>query len=143
MMTFGLDIIADILLGVGALAAAFYCVALSRKLSRLTGLDQELGTAIAVLSQQVDEMTQVLQTAQASANDAREKLSEMTERAEDAAMKLQAETAQPAQPAPAAQDTLVLDQPVQQPAPDPEPRDSGGLADGNTSIFMRHTRVAS
>lgn len=140
MMTFGLDIIADILLGVGALAAAFYCVALSRKLSRLTGLDQELGTAIAVLSQQVDEMTQVLQTAQASANDAREKLSEMTERAEDAAMKLQAETAQPA---PAAQDTLILDQPVQQPAPDPEPRDSGGLADGNTSIFMRHTRVAS
>ena len=64
MMTFGLDIIADVLLGVGALAAAFYCVALSRKLSRLTGLDQELGTAIAILSQQVDEMTQVLQTAQ-------------------------------------------------------------------------------
>lgn len=142
MMTFGLDIIADVLLGVGALAAAFYCVVLSRKLNRLTGLDQELGTAIAVLSQQVDEMTQVLQTAQASANDAREKLSEMTERAEDAALALQAESAPP-EPAltPIAS---VPEQPAPyQPAPVAEPRDSGGLADGNTSIFVRHSRVAS
>ena len=139
MMTFGLDIIADVLLGAGALAAAFYCVVLSRKLSRLTGLDQELGTAIAVLSQQVDEMTQVLQTAQASANDAREKLSEMTERAEDAAMKLQAERAHPA---PADPVTLAADQPAA-PEPEPEPRDSGGLSAGNTSIFVRHSRVAS
>jgi len=134
MITFGLDIIADVLLGAGALAAAFYCVALSRKLNRLTGLDQELGTAIAVLSQQVDEMTEVLQTAQASANDAREKLSEMTERAEDAAMKLQAESAQPTPVDP------VVDHP---PQPVKELEDSGGLADGNTSIFVRHSKVAS
>jgi len=150
MMTFDFDLVADVLLAAGALAAAFYCVVLSRKLNRLTGLDQELGTAIAVLSQQVDEMTAVLQTAQASADDAREKLSEMTERAEDAALKLQVEQTRPA---PIMEPEIALpfappaapvpDQPQAPEAPPHEARDTGGMAAGNTSIFVRHPRAAS
>lgn len=59
----------DILLGFGAIAAAIYCFVLSRKLSKLKGLDQDLGSAIAILSRQVDEMTKVLSSAQESASD--------------------------------------------------------------------------
>lgn len=84
-----MDYFADIFLGAGALAAAFYCLVLSRKLSRLSGLDQDLGNAIAVLSKQVDEMTNVLSDAKQTAGQSSEQLSTMTSRAEDVAGKLE------------------------------------------------------
>lgn len=84
-----MDYFADIFLGAGALAAAFYCLILSRKLSKLSGLDQDLGTAIAVLSKQVDDMTRVLAEAKEAAGASSAQLSQMTERAEDVAGKLE------------------------------------------------------
>ena len=80
---------ADIFLGSGALAAAFYCMVLSRRLSKFTGLDQELGSAIAVMSGQVDEMTKVLREARESSQDSSIKLEEITGRAEAVAEKLE------------------------------------------------------
>lgn len=84
-----MEFLADILLGFGALAAAVYCFVLSRKLSKLRGLDQDLGGAIAILSQQVDEMSKALtsakETAATSANDLASKsktASEIAERLE-------------------------------------------------------------
>lgn len=73
-----MEFIADILLGFGAISAAFYCFILSRKINRLKGLDQDLGGAIAVLSKQVDEMTQVLTTAQSSATESADDLAAKT-----------------------------------------------------------------
>jgi hypothetical protein len=84
-----MDYFADIFLGAGALAAAFYCLVLSRKLARLSGLDQDLGNAIAVLSKQVDDMTQVLGEAKVAAGQSSAQLDQMTNRAEDVAGKLE------------------------------------------------------
>jgi hypothetical protein len=76
-----MDFLADIFLGAGALAAAIYCLVLSRRLSRLKGLDQDIGGAIAVLSQQVDEMTKVLVSAQETATTSSTSLENTTEQA--------------------------------------------------------------
>lgn len=124
-----LEFLSDILLGAGALAAAFYCVVLSRKLNRLTGLDQELGGAIALLSQQVDEMTGVLEAAQNSATGARDELTELTARAEDIAARLQSAT-EPAAP-------VAFSAEMPTPAP---VGDAGGLKDGSASLFVRHAQ---
>ncbi|MEP5757945.1 MAG: hypothetical protein ABJ327_01295 [Litoreibacter sp.] len=84
-----MDYFADIFLGAGALTAAFYCLVLSRKLSKLSGLDQDLGSAIAVLSNQVDGMTKVLAEAKQSAGTSTIQLGQVTERAEDVFGKLE------------------------------------------------------
>lgn len=84
-----MEYFSDIFLGVAAICAAFYCLLLSRRLSRLRGLDQDLGGAIAVLSKQVDEMTEVLRNAQSSADASSSDLKEMAERAEMASDKLE------------------------------------------------------
>ncbi|WP_240611039.1 hypothetical protein [Oceaniglobus ichthyenteri] len=84
-----MTLIADILLIAGALGAAFYCVVLSRRLTRFTDLEKGVGGAIAVLSAQVDDMTRTLQAAQAQANASGELLSELTSRAEDVARRLE------------------------------------------------------
>ena len=84
-----MDLLADFFLGAGALAAAFYCLILSRKLTRLKGLDQDLGGAIAVLSKQVDEMTKALDTAQSVAAESSVTLESTTGRAENVADRLE------------------------------------------------------
>ncbi|MDJ0627406.1 MAG: hypothetical protein QNJ44_04020 [Rhodobacter sp.] len=84
-----MDLISDILLIAGAAGAAFYCIVLSRRLSRFTNLDQGVGGAIAVLSAQVDDMTRALAEAQGSANGSTETLATLTERAEDVARRLE------------------------------------------------------
>ena len=144
MIASGMAFLSDILLGAGALAAAFYCVVLSRKLNRLTGLDQELGTAIAVLSKQVDEMTTALEAAQASATQSRDELGALTERAESVAHHLNTVLEAPisASATPPAADISDLSTSAV-PRADPPP-DAGGLADGAPSLFVRHPeRVAS
>jgi hypothetical protein len=52
-------------------------------------LDQDLGSAIAVLSKQVDEMTTVLAEAKETAGNSSAQLDQMTTRAEDVAGKLE------------------------------------------------------
>jgi hypothetical protein len=61
---------ADLLMVAGSLGAAVYCMVLSRRLSRLTSFDKGIGGAIAVLSQQVDEMRAALSEARAGSDGA-------------------------------------------------------------------------
>lgn len=127
--------LADIFLGAGALAAAFYCMILSRRLTRLTRLDQDLGGAIAVLSKQVDEMTSVLGAAQSAATASTAALDEQTLKAETAAERLELLVAaldDIPYDAPASPPPLRLDESsVVSKQPDPE--------NAEVSVFMRHT----
>ncbi len=127
--------LADIFLGAGALAAAFYCMILSRRLTRLTRLDQDLGGAIAVLSKQVDEMTSVLGAAQSAATASTAALDEQTLKAETAAERLELLVAaldDIPYDAPASPPPLRLDvSSVVSKQPDPE--------NAEVSVFMRHT----
>lgn len=84
-----MELIADILLVAGATGAAFYCVVLSRKLSRLNDLETGVGGAIATLSSQVTEMTQTIASAQQSASDSALTLNSLTARAESVARRLE------------------------------------------------------
>lgn len=82
-------LIADILLVAGALAAAFYCLVLSRRLSRFTDLDAGVGGAVAVLSAQVDDLTKILEGAQGAATSSVTSLEDLTGRAETVARQLE------------------------------------------------------
>ncbi len=84
-----MQMIADILLGAGALGAAFYCLVLSRRLKKFTRLENGMGGAIAVLSSQVDQMTKVLEAAQAAARNSADTLEAKTARGEKVAERLE------------------------------------------------------
>lgn len=115
-----MQLIADILMGLGALGASAYCMVLARRLKRFNQLESGMGGAIAVLSAQVDDMTKALNRAQATAATSAEQLRSLTERAEQSAQRLEllmamsqaaaTPAATPAQAAPAA------------PMPEPEPQ---------------------
>lgn len=80
--------VSDILLVAAALGAAVYCLVLSRRLTRLSSIDKGLGGAIAVLSQQVDEMQQALDRARAGSEAAAERLEALTGTAQEVAGEL-------------------------------------------------------
>ena len=84
-----MDLIADILLGAGAIGAAAYCMVLSRRLRRLTQLEGGMGGAIAVLSVQVDDLTRMLGRAQSAARESSETLEAQTKRAEEAVRRIE------------------------------------------------------
>jgi hypothetical protein len=84
-----MQMIADILLGAGALGAAFYCLVLSRRLKKFTRLESGMGGAIAVLSSQVDQMTKVLEAAQVAARNSADTLEAKTARGEKVAERLE------------------------------------------------------
>ena len=84
-----MQFISDFLLGAGALAAAIYCLVLSRRLQKFTQLENGMGGAIAVLSAQVDDMTRALDKAQVAAKSSVATLDTMTVRAEGVAEKLE------------------------------------------------------
>ncbi len=84
-----MELISDILLGSGALAATIYCFVLSRRLKRFNQLESGMGGAIAVLSAQVDDMTKALNRAQATAAISADQLKALTERAERGAERLE------------------------------------------------------
>lgn len=84
-----MDAIADILLASGAIGAGFYCVVLSRRLSRFTNLEKGVGGAIAVLSNQVDDMTRALEVARAQTTDSATSLKSLTGKAEGVAQRLE------------------------------------------------------
>ncbi|NYS24115.1 hypothetical protein HUK65_03850 [Rhodobacteraceae bacterium 2376] len=79
----------DILVGFSALAAAAYCLVLSRRLRALTRIDGTVGGAVAVLSSQVDSMTRALDHARRASSESQKGLSEQTERAEAAVRRLE------------------------------------------------------
>jgi len=84
-----MELISDILLGGGAMAAALYCFVLSRRLKKFNQLESGMGGAIAVLSAQVDDMTKALTRAQATAAISADQLKALTERAERGAERLE------------------------------------------------------
>lgn len=83
-----MEILADILLASGALGAGLYCHVLSGRLKRFNTLESGMGGAIAVLSQQVDEMTQALGQARTAAQGSAEGLRALVDRAESSAARL-------------------------------------------------------
>lgn len=84
-----MDLIADILLVAGSFGAAVYCYVLAARLKRFTTLESGMGGAIAVLSAQVDDMTQALEKARGAANGSAESLEALTLRGEAVARKLE------------------------------------------------------
>lgn len=84
-----MELIADILLIAGALGAGLYCVVLSRRLSKFTDLEKGVGGAIAVLSKQVDDMTDALEVARKATTSSASSLGSLTGRAEGAAQRLE------------------------------------------------------
>lgn len=84
-----MDVIADIVLAAGAFGAAFYCWILGRRLRAFSRLDSGMGGAIAVLSQQVDDMTRTLAQARDTAGASADRLEERVARAEAAARRLE------------------------------------------------------
>lgn len=82
-------LIADILLAAGAIGAGFYCLVLSRRLSRFNDLENGMGGAVAMLSVQVDDLKRALEQAKAAAAEASANLEDTTERAEETARRLE------------------------------------------------------
>ncbi len=81
--------ISDLLLIAGAVAAAFYCMVLSRRLAKFNDLENGVGGAVAVLAIQVDDMTKTLEMAQNAAGDSTTSLKTLTAQAEDVAGRLE------------------------------------------------------
>lgn len=84
-----MDFIADILMAGGAFGAALYCYVLAQRLRRFSTLEGGMGSAIAVLSAQVDEMTRALEKARAAAMVSASSLETLTDRAESVAARLE------------------------------------------------------
>ena len=84
-----MELVADLMLICGALAATAYCVILSKRLRRFTDLEKGVGGAIAILSVQVDDMTKTLGVAQVSAAGSAQSLDQLTNKAEAAARRLE------------------------------------------------------
>lgn len=84
-----MEMIADILLAAGAFGAALYCYVLNLRLRKFQTLESGMGGAIAVLSAQVDDMTQALEKARGAANGQAVALEALTERGESVAARLE------------------------------------------------------
>lgn len=83
-----LEVIANIFLAVGAIAASGYCHVLAERLNRFNALESGMGGAIAVLSAQVDEMTAALAQARTAASGSADDLAALVARSEAAAARL-------------------------------------------------------
>lgn len=84
-----MTLIADVMLASAAFAAAFYCYLLAGRLKRFTALETGMGSAIAVLSSQVDDLSIVLEKAKISADDSVSSLDTQIVRAEAVAARLE------------------------------------------------------
>lgn len=84
-----MSIIADILLLAGALGAGLYCFVLSNRLRRFTDLEKGVGGAVAVLSAQVDDLSNALSAAEGTADSSVRTLTDVNARAEAAAERLE------------------------------------------------------
>ncbi|MCC5987945.1 MAG: hypothetical protein JJT95_09700, partial [Pararhodobacter sp.] len=81
--------VSDFLVVAAALGAAVYCFILSRRLQALTRLDGGLGSAIALLSAQVDDLSRTLRRARENADSGAAALDSQTARAEAACQRLE------------------------------------------------------
>lgn len=127
-----MEVIADIFLGAGALGAAIYCLVLSRRLNRFNNLEKGVGGAVAVLSTQVDDLTQALTAAQDLSRGSTATLADLTGRAEAVSGRLELMMAA-LHDMPAAE--VTGEAPAEpEPAADPDP-------DGSEPMFVRHART--
>ncbi|MEM1274930.1 MAG: hypothetical protein AAGH74_00245 [Pseudomonadota bacterium] len=113
-----MDLIADGLLVLAALVASLYCWVLSRRLRRLTQLDQGLGAAISSLSEQVEEMQTTLAQSKESIEVRTTLLANLTKEADQAIRRLDSaiKSASELKPAPA-----------EAPVPDPAPMEEASV----------------
>jgi hypothetical protein len=84
-----LSYVTDLLLVTASLGAAAYCMVLSRRLSRLGSFDKGIGSAIAVLSAQVEEMKAALGEAKAGSDGAGRQLQDLVRQAQDISAELE------------------------------------------------------
>lgn len=84
-----MTLISDILMSAGAFGAAIYCLVLSSRLKKFTTLENGMGSAIAVLSAQVDDMTRALDRARGAAITSAAGLEGLTVRAEQVAGRIE------------------------------------------------------
>ena len=84
-----MTLISDILMSAGAFGVAIYCFVLSSRLKKFTTLENGMGSAIAVLSAQVDDMTRALERARGAAISSAAGLEGLTGRAETAAGRIE------------------------------------------------------
>ena len=84
-----MTLISDILLSLGSFGAAIYCFVLSGRLKKFTTLESGMGSAIAVLSAQVDDMTKALDWARTAATGSASSLEGLTIRAESVAQRIE------------------------------------------------------
>jgi hypothetical protein len=84
-----MTLIADILMALGSFGAAIYCFVLSNRLKKFTTLESGMGSAIAVLSAQVDDMTRALEKARGAATGSAASLEGLTGRAETVAARIE------------------------------------------------------
>ena len=84
-----MSVIADILLAAGSFGAAIYCYVLAARLKKFTALESGMGSAIAVLSVQVDDMTKALEKARTAASGSANNLDGLTQRAESVAARIE------------------------------------------------------
>jgi hypothetical protein len=84
-----MQMIADVFLAAGAFSVAAYCYILSTRMKKFQTLETGMGGAIAVLSAQVDEMTQALEKARVAADRQEKSLEGLTTRGEDVAARLE------------------------------------------------------
>lgn len=84
-----MNMIADILMIAGTFGVGFYCYVLAARLKKFSTLESGMGTAIAVLSSQVDEMTRALDAARSTAAGSATRLESLTARAEATAARLE------------------------------------------------------
>lgn len=84
-----MNLISDILLSLGAFGAAIYCFVLSARLKKFTTLESGMGSAIAVLSAQVDDMTKALDRARTAATGSAASLQGLTARGEAVAARIE------------------------------------------------------
>lgn len=79
----------DLLLVTASLGAATYCMVLSRRLSRLGSFDKGIGSAIAVLSAQVEEMKTALGEAKEGSDGAGRHLETLVSQAQEISAELE------------------------------------------------------
>lgn len=84
-----MEILIDLSIACAAILAAAYCLLLSRRLRALTRLDSDVGRAIAVLSKQVDDLTNALVAAEKSNTSAGAALGQQISKAESTARQLE------------------------------------------------------
>ncbi len=84
-----MELIADIILAIGAAVVSIYCYSIARRLARFNDLDSGVGQAIALLSAQVDDLSRILTSVQEMDAASSATLTDLIDRAETAAKRLE------------------------------------------------------